>query len=329
MFTHKIMKYSSIAFQLTRDCNANCKICCQSSKPLLNEKIDTEIILKSINAIKDVANVKSISITGGEPFLYPDDVLSIAKCCKQNGRQFTIITNAFWCGSYAQTFDILSILKENSLNTCFVSVDKFHQEFIHIECIKNMLRACRELRIPVKIQASVTKSTFADTDEIIKSISDDKLNTLVLWTPVYPVGGAKAHFGQGDFYTTKLNNPRCQYHNVLLVLSDGRVQPCCSPCFGIPLDYGNVYTDSLDKILKIAYENELMREIASEGFERLIKEAKEEFGFTELDAYVDACHLCNHLLGDPERYAFLMEKSRSWRLQEERVTAVIRQFVGM
>ena len=324
MLTRRMI-YTTIAFQLTRKCNAKCKICCESSSSQLRDKLDTDVILKSINAIKNVESIRNIAVTGGEPFLYPDDVLSIARLCKETGRLFTIITNAFWCVSYSHALSVLSQLKENNLASCVVSADASHQEYIPIEYVKFFLRACSDLRIPTKIQTNSIKSTFSRTDEIINSIGKDKMHIQVLFASVYPVGRAKEHFGQEEFFTRKLDRAVCQYQHILHISSDGRVEPCCSPCYiDIPFDFGNIYTDSLEDVLNKVSDNELMRVISSEGFIRLLNEAKLELGFNELNEYVDACHLCNHLLADADRYAHFLEKAKIWRLQENEVISAIR-----
>ena len=324
MITKNRILYAAITFQLTKECNAHCEICCESSGPQLNGKMDLDVILRSIDEIRDMNSIKLIAVTGGEPFLYPDDVLSIAKRCKEIGRKFTIITNAFWCSSYEHAFEVISQMKENNLAACFISADAFHQEYISIECVQVLLRACRELGIPTKIQANSTKSTLAETDRIINTIGMDKLHTQVLFGAAYPVGRAKEHVNAKEFFTRKLNRTVCQYQHILHISSDGKTQPCCSPCHvGIPFNFGNIYSDSLEDILKKVSDSELMRLITGEGLARLQEEAKKEFGFHELEEYVDVCHLCNHLLSDPDRYEYLSERAKIWKQQEDEIVNII------
>jgi len=299
-------------------------MCCESSSPYIDDKVDMDVLLKCIDSIEDIKSIRLITITGGEPFLYPDDVLAVAERCKKIGRKFGVITNAFWCKSYSHTFDVISKLKENSLIRCFVSVDAFHQEYIPIEHVKTFLRVCKDLTIPIEIQASLTKSTFERTDEVISKLGIDKLYTRILFGSAYPVGAAKEQLDQKEFFTRKLDSTLCQYQSILHVTPTGQIRPCCSPCFtGIPFDFGNIYTDSLKDILKKVSENELMRMIANEGFSKLIQEATKELGFIELEEYVDDCHLCNHLLADTDRYIYLQKKVKEWSLENKAITSTI------
>jgi len=329
------MRYDLVAFQLTKECSAACKICCGSYDQKLKGKIDLNAVQRFMDTVKNTESVlakriRIFSVTGGEPFLYPDDVLSIAKHSKDLNRMFTIATNAFWSTSYTDTLRILTKLKDNNNACgCILSVDSFHQECIPVENIKIFLRVCKILEIPVKIQSHVLKSTFAQTDEIIKSLGEDKLQVEMLYGGAYPVGSAKKHFPPEDFYTKKLKSTVCQYQGYLHVSTNGQVQPCCSPCFGgIPFNVGNIYNDSLEDILTNIQNNALMRMIINEGFEKLIKEAREKFDLTFPDEFVDSCHLCNFMLSDGERYAYLLTKTECLSAQKEEIVSVIRNIAG-
>ena len=324
MLNTKKIIYSSIIYQITKECNAKCRMCCESSSLNRSGKLDLNIILNSIDSIKDLKNIIYIGVTGGEPFLYIDDVFSISEHCKKLNRQFTVTTNAFWCKTHSYTYNTLKQLKNNNLTICFVSTDAFHEEYVPIEYVKMFLRVCHDLRIAVKIQTSSTKSTFKRTEEIVNSLDDDKLYAEILFAATYPVGMAKNNISPEDFYTRKLENAVCPYYHLLLVTSSGAVQPCCSPsCVGIPFDFGNINNDSIKDIIKRINENELMRILINEGFNRLINEAKRKLQFVELDEYVDTCHLCNQLLSNRDRFIYLNEKARDWLQKEKAIISEI------
>ncbi|MCL2399694.1 MAG: radical SAM protein [Defluviitaleaceae bacterium] len=307
------MRYTSIGYQLTDKCNAACKGCCESANPQLNGKLDIGLILKSIDSIKDIEDIKNIGLTGGEPFLYVEDVLTVAEACKKINRNFVVTTNAFWGESYEYAFGVLSQLKKNNLSSIVVSVDSFHSEYISVESVKNVLNACMELGIVRQIQATSTKSSLSQTDEILAKLGQGKMDSVVVNSSLLPVGRAKENINPEDFFTRKLLKAAlCHYQNGFFIAVDGKAVPCCSPsCFGIPFNFGNIYNNSIKEILENMYENKLMRTIISEGFSNLLKIAKEKWEYIESNEYVNVCHLCHDLLCDSERYNYLQKTAET------------------
>jgi MoaA/NifB/PqqE/SkfB family radical SAM enzyme len=286
-------------------------MCCESANSKLNDKLDTALIIKTIESIRDIKSITTLGLTGGEPFIYVDDVLSIAEACKKVNRKLSISTNALWCESYDYTYEIVSQLKKNNLVTFLISTDAFHAEFIPVERVKTLLRVCQKLNIVGQIQTVSTKSTMAATDDLIKSLGPDKLNTLVIYGASNMVGQAKNNIDPDDFFIGD-HKTVCLYQNNLLIKCDGQAVPCCSPtCFGIPFDFGNIHKDTIQDIIKNMYENSFLRKIVHEGFADILNTAKNELGYIERDGYVNVCHLCHDLLSDGERYAYMLNKAKS------------------
>lgn len=68
-----------VEFLITRRCNLKCPHCFESSAPILPiDRISHTDICKFADQL-DIANVKTVKITGGEPFVHPDidDVLNV------------------------------------------------------------------------------------------------------------------------------------------------------------------------------------------------------------------------------------------------------------
>lgn len=86
----------SITFKLTKDCNYNCPWCIDKYLYKDNEIDPVEnysIFLKYINEHK---NLSDITISGGEPFLYPDKLFNLIKVVKEilPSAKINILTNA-------------------------------------------------------------------------------------------------------------------------------------------------------------------------------------------------------------------------------------------
>ncbi len=151
--------------QITRECNLRCRLCTvwKNKDPKealkLNDKVN---FLKKLfkwlkNQNKNYQNFFSVIFTGGEPFLYPEQVFKIAKTCKKNKINSFINTN----GSLIRT-DLEKILN-SGLTAISISIDS-HDSEIHdnlrgmpglfnhlIKIIKQMTYLKKNMNYPTKI----------------------------------------------------------------------------------------------------------------------------------------------------------------------------------
>lgn len=65
------MEYSSCALLITENCNARCKMCCDSRGLVRGKTMSEDEVLLVLRNIKNVSSIKRIGIRGGEPMLYP------------------------------------------------------------------------------------------------------------------------------------------------------------------------------------------------------------------------------------------------------------------
>ena len=57
--------YDTLGFTIHRACNAACSICCFSSSPACEEKLNVKRIKEYIDESKDIPEIKTIAFTGG------------------------------------------------------------------------------------------------------------------------------------------------------------------------------------------------------------------------------------------------------------------------
>ncbi len=84
------VKIQSIDWEITEDCNLNCKHCIVSS-PRSTGAMTVEQIIRAINKLYD-NGLREISFTGGEPMLFPG-IIDILKYNKEKGIKSRILTN--------------------------------------------------------------------------------------------------------------------------------------------------------------------------------------------------------------------------------------------
>lgn len=108
------MEFKGCGILLTENCNARCKMCCDSrglvrGKTLTIEELD--LILKNI---KECPSIDLIGVTGGEPMLYPDLVEHIINFDYGRKVGITIKTNGFWGKDINKASEeVLRLLRES------------------------------------------------------------------------------------------------------------------------------------------------------------------------------------------------------------------------
>lgn len=114
------------------------------------------------------------------------------------GLRTTCTTNGFWGNTFEQALRKLLSLKENGLSKLGLSMDYYHQQFIDIDNLKNILKASKKLCIPVDIGSVITKST-SDLSESLKVLKDHLINVPHFRAACLPIGKAK-NINSSDLY---------------------------------------------------------------------------------------------------------------------------------
>ena len=85
----EITFFTKVYLELSRQCNAKCKFCRNSS--FEQTKYDLRKIIKTLNSVKKYLN--SVVIGGGEPTLKIDDVVKLKECCDAQNLNWNMFTN--------------------------------------------------------------------------------------------------------------------------------------------------------------------------------------------------------------------------------------------
>ena len=286
------MEYHLAAIILIRACNASCDICGIESSPRCKEKLDTELIKKHINSMKDIPELTSVGLTGGEQFLdfelLKDFVQYITKC----GKDVSVMTNCFWAKDYKTAYEKLSILKQLGLKNLGVSFDYYHNQFIPEESVRNALRAARQLSIITSINVMHTaKWTMG---QLYDKLGEDLVDTVSQSFPCFPVGRAKEKVPEENFVK---NIPSahcyCSGGGNYTIKYDGTIYPCCSPyAFDTGLTFGNYKDNSAKETLHKLKSSRILYLLQIYGFDYFIKIAKEELGISVPEYVISSCELC-------------------------------------
>ena len=136
-FTRSYLNNKQVTFLTNADCNINCAHCfCPAAFPgRPNKFISEEIVNKTFEIIGDTKVV--VSILGGEVMLYPEGCKMIADKAHEKGHSFRLITNGYFGNDQKMINYLINEIKPEMVT---ISVDKYHQEFIDIEIIKNLIK---------------------------------------------------------------------------------------------------------------------------------------------------------------------------------------------
>lgn len=168
------------AIVVTNQCNSNC-IMCPDSDIVRNSKENPAIqkLIDQIRAIPD--DTKHITITGGEPGLLKNGLITVLKECKENlpNTEFLLLSN----GRVFSNTDFTDKVKENIPQNCRIAIPIYsNQAYLHDEITRAKgsfsqavvgVKKLLERDIDVEIRIVVMKKNYKSLEEISKFIAQE------------------------------------------------------------------------------------------------------------------------------------------------------------
>lgn len=310
-----------VLFSSTAFCNLACGHCLEKKS---DQRLSIGLAEKFLLSCKKVG-VKKIGFTGGEPFLFPEFLYQLTKKGLKLRFEFDrIMTNAVWFKDQRQLIRVLKRLKKCGYDgSICISVDSFHSQ--DLDKVAIFIRAVLDIweRRDIISIASVWGSKDKDTFVILKILAK-KINAEFIQFPnrVFAVKGdyffipvinidlsaigqaaqLKDHWGPRWFKEDFCQGPG----NVLMVMSDGSVKPCCGYAnHNDALTIGNIKKDSAASIIKMLKANSFVSAVFEQGLSGIrnkLELAQVKFRFKTNNH----CFFCDFLL-----------KSIPWELLDE------------
>jgi len=299
-----------ILFSPTLRCNLSCRRCNikQGGRTLSTGKA-----LGFIRACHR-SGIDKIGFTGGEPFLALGFLCAVSREAVRLGMTFTrLMTNGAWFSSKKDLTQRLSRLFRSGYDgEICVSVDAFHSQSIKKTAVFiETVSALRNRPDPVSI-AWVKDTQWLKTKERLERLASllgarlvgfpgarARIESGSFFIKIFPIALSLAGLGQdmispwrGEWFKDDLcKGPG----NVLFVLPDGSVKPCCG--YGSDADIlsiGSILRDSPLKLLRNAEKNIFTRTIFSKGLHP-IRRALESGGISFPGRTADHCFFCYYL----------------------------------
>ncbi|MFQ6087605.1 MAG: radical SAM protein [Candidatus Methanofastidiosia archaeon] len=281
------MKIVSLGLLITYRCNAKCSHCAYGCHPKLRGRMKFE----DAKIYPQSTEPEVVCISGGEPFLYLDLVLRIAR---EANVEVWIFTNCFWAKNFNTAYKIILKLKKVGVTKFFLSMDAFHQEFVPLKFVENTIQASKEI-MEVEIDVRIQNSNSNINNEARKFVENLSLEDVTVREskPLY-MGRAS----QLAKYIPKTEIPMEKCEGIWSLGTLENPQGVDIDCFGNVLlcpglSIGNTKKNPLSQIVEnYSYKKHpIVKILVEDGPSGLLDFAK-EMGFVLEKGYVNSCHLC-------------------------------------
>jgi MoaA/NifB/PqqE/SkfB family radical SAM enzyme len=309
--------FSQLGIILTGKCNIRCRHCMYNCQPDTKMELGWLVIERLIKEASAIENITQIHFTGGEPFLELDTLFKAVNLCKLLGLKVSVVTNGYWAVSVNVAKQILE--KLDGLTLLEVSTDSFHQEFVSIDRIRNVILACNELGINKCVRVSFLNDPVSEIENIKKHLSPVEGLYELSQQPVLPIGRAASHINLDLIFSYDPKGVFCRGADFPLIISNGNVSACCGPSVSWlgdhPLLLGNIFKQGLKEISDAADLNPIIHILRLWGPSELVNLVKEQsekdccfFTPPMLDEIQNICSLCKFIIANP-KYSRLLQRA--------------------
>jgi len=278
-----------LSFAGTYQCNLSCPHCCVPIE--WTDRLETGAALRFLEDAR-AHGIGILGLTGGEPFLYPEFVHSVCRRAAELGFRFDkIMTNGVWFRDQTHLEEVLGKLAQTGFTGKLgLSVDKFHG--LHLSALADFCRTARRIfgrdnilslsyasrqpdqgLEPVQALARELEGVIDWSEVLGRYLLVAPEYTMTLnWNHLAPVERAERFTGGWDgqwFAEDYCEGPG----QALIVNPRGEVKPCCG--FASDLDQltiGNIYTDTVARIVRRARRHPYVGKVFREGLTAIREE---------------------------------------------------------
>jgi len=296
------IKYDDYAYNermllmYTDKCTANCSHCAAESSPNHNSKMSVGEAKRYIK-IAASKGFKCILWTGGEIFIYYDEILELTEYGSSLGLVFTIDTNAYWATSKEIAYEKLQRLQKAGVIHIGVSCDAFHLKYIPIDRVANAIKASQDLNLSTIVSFTYSGNKKED-NKILSTLKDYEVPFEV--SEVAKVGFAK-NLPDEVFGRIDISEIGSCGELGPLVRPDGSIIGCCNPTVPkqSPVFIGagkENFEDNLNKYLK----SDCINSINELGFKTFFELLSSDLVFSKYKTkkYSHCCEFCEDIFSD-------------------------------
>jgi len=277
-----LLELKGVHFLLSYRCDLECDHCFVWGSPKARGVFTLKQIQNILAEAKKLGTVKSVSIEGGEPFLYYPIMVQATREAVNRGFHVDILSNCYWATCPEDAVQWLLPIAEAKNVELSLSSDLYHGENWEIKAVKNAVKAANGLNIKVGILAIKHPKAGASCPSEIEGAKVGLYELMYKGraaTELTQEADKKAWREFKECTSEDLVNPERVHVDPL-----GYVHVCQG------ISIGNAWQTSLSKIIGEydPYENPILEPLIRGGPVALV----ERFGLPHDEFYADACHLC-------------------------------------
>lgn len=254
--------------RFTYHCNIECRHCYNQSGPkATRDRLSVESMVALVRAMPS-AHLWRLNLTGGEPFLYFEDLLLVIATGRQVGlRQMSLYTNGFWATGTRTEAWLAQLsgagFEPSRGDYLKVSTGAYHEEFLGVDRVVNLANAYARmfgahLRVDVEAPAGVSVTPRDVVGRL--SAAGLKAAVEVAVRPVAPLGrgGAVEVAALGP-----MEQP-CGLIDQLVFDPDGTARPCCGyNADNLGIRIGSIGVDSVKDLLRRMQNDPVLQALSS------------------------------------------------------------------
>lgn len=307
-----MLSLSTLTLFLSWRCSILCSHCGFSCGPRRRGRMPLETALELIDhAVEMEPSLRMVAYSGGEPFLFYEDVLTCMRRAAERELSGGLVSNCSWAGSDAVVRKRMSVLKGLGLEEFIVSLDDFHLAHVPLDNIRRVVLAALERGIRVGVNVLMTRSSRIRREDVpeLLGLPQEGVPPELMWvqesSPLL-FGRARNNFAREELCTHPEEVFRglpCHFVTRNLVVSpDMQVYACCG--FGGSTDHGpaaltslgDLGEDSLDALFRKAQGNLALNIMAEFGPHKLLELARETGDTVQTpESYVSPCDICGEI----------------------------------
>lgn len=290
-----------ITFNLTLACPLACSHCIVSASPQLGHTtMPLEVARSYADQMPDLAaaGIRSMSFTGGEPFLARRQLKVMSEAAARVGIHCGVVTAGHW-GKDRAAADRL-VAEFAAIASWDISIDSYHLDWVEMETVLNAICAARDLGRTVSVRFTYTDPPTATDIEIHRAISAID-GVKVASQRVRAEGRAEElDLARSTRYSPFLKPCLTQG---MVVRYDGSVAPCCLNLVesrNHPFQFGDARARPLVAVHRDYRIHPLLKLIRAVGFAELVDWLEADGLIDRDDLPDDACDLCSQVMQRPE-----------------------------
>ncbi|KXH76111.1 MAG: hypothetical protein AM326_07740 [Candidatus Thorarchaeota archaeon SMTZ-45] len=298
------MQVRGASLLITFRCPSKCDHCAYNAGPEQVGHISLDDAEQWLSDLAENKQFEWLTLHGGEPFLYLDDMKAMLTIAKDLGvPRRGSITNGFWARTSHVARKTLKELIDAGLNTLTFSVDGFHQQYIDIRNVKLGIEAAVFLGLEkVWVDSYYMKSLESKNpyDQLTKASLREVQDIEGIEQSLYPVDfegrGAKSLIGYAEM-SPEIPHGKCilpfwlggdlRSPEVIEIDFEGNITLCPGICIG------NAKRNSLsDSLNSYSYSNHPIIRILAETGPIGLYQLALQHGLEPNSTFVNECHLC-------------------------------------